>query len=897
MYKTISFPKTESGTEKIERLRILIPQSNNQGFISWIDKLSSKELRYLLTDSYSNLHSRAQENDLHLSELALNELKSHYQKLLLITGNKKAEQIDLFANVSEEKLLGRHGTFMPNRVESIHRWYPYVEGFSSTFVESIIEKWSAGAEAIYDPFAGTGTAMTVASINGIKGYYSEINPFMRLVIEAKTNILKRVARSKLELSEYLFATLELAKTLQLTLEEAEGRLSAAFPGRPYFIGNRLIEIIAIKDAVNKFETTNEDFKKIALLALGSIGVPSSETKRSSDLRYRTPKELLDPSYSVFEAYDKKITQIVDDIHPDLNLMSESTYASENAVKINDYPNSVDMVITSPPYLNGTNYFRNTKIELWLAGFIEHEKDLSYFTREAMIAGINNVSKASREIKKYDFVEPVAKELDEVAYDGRIPTLIRGYCSDTELWLANCKNMMKPYAKLVIDIGDSRFAGVHVPTDVYIIKIAESLGLKLIDTELVRKRTSNDGTPLKQVLLTFEKAATPKRSAHKQSSSSSRVKASYKEQALAFEKLPYKVEPYGSRNWGHPLHSLCSYQGKLKPAIAHFLIEYFTEVGDTVLDPLSGAGTIPLEAFLNGRKALANDLQELGFILSSAKIAKPSHDKVIKEVDKLLRYVNEHKSKIDLTKIDDKDFGLNGKIHEYFHEENLKEIFAAREYILLNKCNTVERSIVYACFLHILHGNRPYALSRKSHPVMPLKPSGDFEYRNLEERLYAKVARSLKAYEGAETINGEASLGSYEKLGYDNEVDAIITSPPFAASTKFYIANWMRLWMAGWQPDDFKSKKHDFLEEKQRKSLEVYSDFFEKSHKWLKPNGKLILHLGKTKKFNMAEELSQLCEPYFEVVHAFDEDVVGAESFGLKDQGATFAHQYLFLIKK
>jgi hypothetical protein len=140
MYKTISFPKTESGTEKIERLRIMISLSNDPDFIGWIDKLSSKELRFLLNDSYTDLHSRAQASELHLSDLALNELKSHYQKLLLITGNKKVEQIDLFANVSEDKLLGRHGTFMPNRVESIHRWYPYVEGFSSTFVESIIVK-------------------------------------------------------------------------------------------------------------------------------------------------------------------------------------------------------------------------------------------------------------------------------------------------------------------------------------------------------------------------------------------------------------------------------------------------------------------------------------------------------------------------------------------------------------------------------------------------------------------------------------------------------------------------------------------------------------------------------------------------------------------------------------
>jgi hypothetical protein len=66
--------------------------------------------------------------------------------------------------------------------------------------------------------------------------------------------------------------------------------------------------------------------------------------------------------------------------------------------------------------------------------------------------------------------------------------------------------MKPQSRLVIDIGDSRFAGVHVPTHDFIIQIAVQLGLEHIYTEKVRERHSKDGTKLKQVLLVFEKPA-------------------------------------------------------------------------------------------------------------------------------------------------------------------------------------------------------------------------------------------------------------------------------------------------------------------------------------------------------------------------------------------------------
>lgn len=78
-------------------------------------------------------------------------------------------------------------------------------------------------------------------------------------------------------------------------------------------------------------------------------------------------------------------------------------------------------------------------------------------------------------------------------------------------------------------------------------------------------------------------------------------------------LPYKKPPYGNRNWGHPWHSLCSYHGKLKPAIAHWLVSDFTKEGDVVLDPLCGVGTIPFEACLQGRIGIGNDLSELAYV--------------------------------------------------------------------------------------------------------------------------------------------------------------------------------------------------------------------------------------------------------------------------------------------
>ncbi|MBU6388143.1 MAG: hypothetical protein KGS49_19530, partial [Planctomycetes bacterium] len=87
-------------------------------------------------------------------------------------------------------IVGVNGTFSPNHRQSIHRWYPYIEGFSSEFVNSLIDEFGSENCRIYDPFAGTGTTVTTAAFRGSLPFYSEINPVMRLIIECKTNGLR-----------------------------------------------------------------------------------------------------------------------------------------------------------------------------------------------------------------------------------------------------------------------------------------------------------------------------------------------------------------------------------------------------------------------------------------------------------------------------------------------------------------------------------------------------------------------------------------------------------------------------------------------------------------------------------------------------------------------------------
>ena len=95
------------------------------------------------------------------------------------------------------KIKEKSGTFALNKCEPVHRWYSYVEGYSSCLITEELNRLleiNPNISAVYDPFCGTGTTALVASCKGINSYYSESNPFMQKVIETKINNVRMIVK-------------------------------------------------------------------------------------------------------------------------------------------------------------------------------------------------------------------------------------------------------------------------------------------------------------------------------------------------------------------------------------------------------------------------------------------------------------------------------------------------------------------------------------------------------------------------------------------------------------------------------------------------------------------------------------------------------------------------------
>lgn len=407
------------------------------------------------------------------------------------------EDVVQFTHIVEKpnsKSIAKSGTFALNKEEPFHRWYSYIEGYSSCLVTEELNKLinqGNKINTIYDPFSGTGTTGLVACANGIKPYYSESNPFMQQVIETKINISRIISRN--------FSINELRNIIRELLSIKIKHFKSWDGFEKYFYPEQLDSILSIKSFIQN-NIDAPELKQLFMLALSSIIVKSSKMVRRGDLRYATENEYTNED--VISLFSAKINEILDDIEKSpLSLPYDITLVSEDA-RNNNETDLFDCVITSPPYLNGTNYIRNTKLELKLNDYIATEIDLPSFHSKGIVAGINNVSKRMGEKPILSVAEPFVKELKNNAYDDRIPKMVAAYFYDMNDVIKKLSISMKSGSCFIMDIGDSQFGGVHIPTHSILSDICEEYGFNKYEEDIIRKRRSKNGMILSQRIMRF-----------------------------------------------------------------------------------------------------------------------------------------------------------------------------------------------------------------------------------------------------------------------------------------------------------------------------------------------------------------------------------------------------------
>lgn len=263
----------------------------------------------------------------------------------------------------------------------------------------------------------------------------------------------------------------------------------------------------------------------------------------------------------------------------------------------------------------------------------------------------------------------------------------------------------------------------------------------------------------------------------------------------------------SPRWGHSMHTMCSYHGMFPARLAHYFIQRYSRPGDLVLDPFSGRGTVPLQARVEGRLAVSNDLNPLAYVLSRAKADPPEWN----AADTFLRGLE-----AAYRKKSHPDPDVPGDIRMLYHPNTLRQICYLRSYLLrqdlVNWCH--EELMIGGALAGIMHGSfRRDGTSQYLSISMPntfsMSPTYVAKYikendlippdQDVFECLHDKLARlyldSIDGLDGQTYMQDAASLlkGGMIKPA---SVNLVVTSPPYLQVVNYGTANWIRLWLLG-----------------------------------------------------------------------------------------------------
>lgn len=402
------------------------------------------------------------------------------------------EQIDLFEKNKKTKTNIKKSlktTFTSNMKLPIHRWYRFSAGFSAEWAKKIIsENITDDSQVVLDPFAGSGTTMLASDTIGVSSIGFEAQPFIWKMANSKTNW---------DINPVLFW--EYANTILTTAqnnlkdEQLEEYPQIIFKS---FSEENILKLQSLVHSTKSLSSEKKIDQKIVNLLIFTISAILRNTAHvgTAQWQYILPNKK-SKGNEPFNEYLKKALQIYNDINlykkADIKKKSQIFFgSSKNMDKLAN--NSVDFVLTSPPYANNYDYADTTRLEMSFYHEITGWGDLQDKVRKDLVhSSTQSITKLRS--KTYELIDdPLLKSIHEDLYNKcktleneknnhggkkNYYTMIAAYFYDIAQILKELRRVCKPGSRMCWVIGDSAPYGIYIPVDEWIGKIAVNVGFK------------------------------------------------------------------------------------------------------------------------------------------------------------------------------------------------------------------------------------------------------------------------------------------------------------------------------------------------------------------------------------------------------------------------------------
>lgn len=388
--------------------------------------------------------------------------------------------------------------FDKNKNVPVHRWYPFVEGYSKEFIDDILSELTYTPKCVLEPFCGSGTTPIELQLRGIKCHSFEVSPFMYLL--ATTKMCTNYKSTELQdIIECLKTALARVPKQIRNYEKIPFGPTVVNTGelKKYNFHDSAIDgLLDIRYAI-KNTVKDENYRKLCYVALASIIMETSNMFRNGKcLSYKKGwQEKVLTRQQVHESFMRKLsTDILEDIQQGSKQALATTNehfccygdVRANIRKIGD--NSIDLIITSPPYLNSRDYTDIYMLELRVLELIKNYEELRELRGRTLRS---HVQVRYGELQPIDngrlitCLKDMREQKDVASWNSDILNMICGYFEDMQELFRNFRRVMRKGGKIYFNVANSAYFGVEVPVDLIVSDIAEAQGFKVQEIRKAR----------------------------------------------------------------------------------------------------------------------------------------------------------------------------------------------------------------------------------------------------------------------------------------------------------------------------------------------------------------------------------------------------------------------------